>query len=99
MLGSIEDWDRHCACFDKLSMRPFFGPLRFPLILSLSKDARRSSITVICDSPDPRLRQGESYPPYSAFGSTSTSAIVTSFPSRTARKKQVRRPVWQATPV
>ncbi len=31
-------------------------------------------------------------------GSTSGAAISTSAPSRTARKKQSRRPVWQATP-
>ena len=36
--------------------------------------------------------------PYSTSGGTSGAAISTSTPSRTARKKQERRPVWQATP-
>ena len=49
--SSTGDWDRHRACFDKLSMRFFFRPRRFPLILSLSKDARQFFITRICDSP------------------------------------------------
>ncbi len=31
-------------------------------------------------------------------GETSGAAISTSRPSRAARKKQLRRPVWQATP-
>jgi hypothetical protein len=35
---------------------------------------------------------------YSSASDTSGSLTVTASPSRTARKKQVRRPVWQATP-
>ena len=42
---------------------------------------------------------GAGHFPYSSAGSISTSAIVASRSSRTARKKQLRRPVWQATPV
>ena len=38
------------------------------------------------------------WPPYKVSGATSGAAISTSSPSRAARKKQLRRPVWQATP-
>src|SRR3546814_9313493 len=48
---------RHCACFDRLSMRFFFVLRRFLLILSLSKDSRQFSITLICDSPTLRSEE------------------------------------------
>ena len=36
--------------------------------------------------------------PYSVSGATTGAAISCHSPSRQARKKQLRRPVWQATP-
>jgi hypothetical protein len=46
--------DQRRACFDKLSMRIFFLPLRLSLVLNLSKDPGwrcNSPLGVICVSP------------------------------------------------